>query len=217
MKLGTLILGLSLVGGLATIVAVQRTLGATSIQGRILDPFGIPVPKARVEVTILDRTPLQTFTDEQGYYRINDVPIGTVTVVAISLGFMLEKATVEVRQSGELQLDFGLAAGYGHDPIPIEVSGIVRQKDASPLEDATVTVANAFNKRLTTSVQTDKNGSYTVQIRYPGQYLVHASKPGFIVSATAVVLPAKLPRKPQKVDLTLMTPTTGSIYEASGK
>ena len=130
MKFATLTLWLFLVSGFTTIVAVQQNLGNASIHGRILDPFGIPVPKVRVEATVLNRTqPLHTLTDEQGYYKLSDLPVGQLTLVASSPGFMLERSTLDIREGDELQLDFGLAAGYTHDAIPIEVSGTVRRRD----------------------------------------------------------------------------------------
>jgi hypothetical protein len=55
-----------------------------------------------------------------------------------------------------------------------KVTSYVRQRDATPLQAATVMAANAFNRRLGTSVQTDKKGRYTVQISYPGS--VHSAR-----------------------------------------
>ena len=63
------------------------------------------------------------------------------------------------------------------------------------MEDATITVANAFNQRLIQKVRTDKQGHYMVSVDNPGQYIVSASKAGFMVSAVVKVFPATLPRK----------------------
>ena len=120
-----------------------------------------------------------------------------------------------LRKDDNVELDFGLVAGYLGDAIPTEVRGAVRRKDKTPLQGATVTIANAFSKGLVTKARTDRAGRYQANVNYPGQYIVYASKPEFIVSATTIVLPASLPRKSRMVDLVLVRPANGSIYGVS--
>src|SRR4029077_5227408 len=130
----------------------------------------------------------------QGAYNINNLPAGQYKILVSSLGFATEERNIRVWDGEQVILDVGLNAG-GADLTPIEVSGTVRQPDNVPLEDATITVANAFNQRLTKKVRTDKGGHYSVSVDNPGQYIVSASKAGFMVSAVVKVLPATLPRK----------------------
>lgn len=59
-----------------------------------------------------------------------------------------ERQTINLEEDSDLQLDFGLVAGYLGDPIPIEVSGVVRKQDKLPLANALVTVENVFSRRL---------------------------------------------------------------------
>jgi hypothetical protein len=194
----------SLIVGAMAINAAGEVQPTATIYGRILDPFGSPINKARVEVSSEDPAlRFSAFTHEEGSYKVINVPAGQYVIVVSSPGFITERMTVRVKKSVDVLLDFGLVAGYTHDSIPLELSGKVQQSDNAPLRDATVTVKNAFNQRLTYNVSTDEAGQYKIHIDYPGQYIVYASKPGFRVSATSIVLPAKLPRETRKADFVL--------------
>jgi protocatechuate 3,4-dioxygenase beta subunit len=166
-----------------------------NIQGHVSDPFGFPIPGAKVKVLSEDRTgQFQGIANKQGAYNINNLPAGQYKVLVSSLGFATEERNIRVWDGDQVVLDVGLNPG-GADLPSIEVSGTVRQPDNAPLEDATITIANAFNQRLVQKVRTDKEGHYTVSVDTPGQYIVSASKAGFMVSAVVKVLPATLPRK----------------------
>jgi hypothetical protein len=179
----------------ATVIIAGEGVPITRIHGRVSDSFGFPVVGAKVEVGSEDGTrQFQIIADKQGSYSINNLSAGRYRVLVSSLGFATEERNILVWDGDQVILDIGLRAGGAQVP-PIEVSGMVRQLDNVPLEDATVTVANAFNDRLVQRVRTDTKGHYSVSVDNPGQYIVSASKAGFIVSALVKVLPATLPRK----------------------
>jgi hypothetical protein len=184
-----------LVAWIATIIAAGQGMPTTNIQGRVSDPFGFPIAGAKVEFVSENRTrQFQVIADKEGAYTLNNLPAGEYKVLVSSLGFATEERNIRVWDGDQVILDIGLNAG-GADLPPIEVSGTVRKHDDAPVEDATITVANAFNQRLTQTVRTDKHGRYKIGVDNPGQYIVSASKAGFMVSTVVKVLPATLPRK----------------------
>lgn len=193
---------------------VEADAVTASIYGRVVDLFGTPITDAVVELT-----PIQTSqkvsvrTDKDGSYLFRDVLPGEVNLVVRSQGFRAENETLLVHADEQLLLDFGLEAGSIADQPPVELSGMVQQASKAPIKDATVTVVNAFNRRLIRIVKTDSRGRYQVEFKNGGQYLVYATKPGFLVSTAAVVLPAAMPRKRQ-INLVLL-PVRGSVYGSS--
>jgi hypothetical protein len=189
------LISISVVAWVAIVIVAAQTTPTANIQGRISDPFGFPIQGAKVEFLSEDRArEFHEIADKLGAYAITNLPAGRYKVLISSLGFATEERSMRVWDGEELIFDVGLSTG-GADLSPIEVTGTVRQPDNTPLKDATITVENAFNQRLIQKVRTDKEGHYTVSIDNPGQYIVAASKAGFMVSAVVKVLPATLPRK----------------------
>ena len=185
-----------------------------SVYGRVMDLFGTPLPDAVVEVTIgKNSQKVSVRTRLDGSYLVPDLPVGEVSVVAKSQGFRPETETLLLHADGQVLLDFGLEAGSIADPPPVELSGMVQQASKAPVKDATVTVMNAFNRRLIRIVKTDSRGRYQVEFNNGGQYLVYVSKLGFLVSTAAVVLPSAMPRRRQ-INLVLL-PVSGSVYGIS--
>lgn len=183
--------------------AAGHSRPTANIQGQVSDPFGFPIPGAKVKVLSEDRArQFQGIADKQGDYNIDNLPAGQYKVLVSSLGFTTEERNVRVWDGDHIILDIGLNAG-GADLPSIEVAGTVRQPDNAPLRDATITIANAFNQRLVQKVRTDKEGNYRVSVVNPGQYIVSASKAGFMVNAVVKVLPATLPRKRSETNFIL--------------
>ncbi len=186
------------------IISSGQTANVASMRGRVLDPFGNPISDVVLEFSIAGQAqPFDVRTDQQGNYKVSNLPIGEYAIAIWSRGFMTERRNINLARGSVLQLDFSLVAGYVGGAIPIEVSGIIRQQDDSPVADATVTVENAFSERLIYKAKTDNSGRYKIEVLYPGQYIVHVAKPGFAVNASAVVLLATLPRQNKALNLML--------------
>jgi hypothetical protein len=203
MRMRFMITAVALIVGVAfTMLAEPRPLTA-SVQGRITDLFGSPVAVSVVEVISAGREqPFRARTDEQGNYKFGSLPTGQLTLTVHSAGFLQEERTTFLSSGEQQVLDIGLEVGQLSDLPPIEISGTVRQQN-SALQDATVTIVSAFNQRLIKQVKTDATGRYKVSVSNPGQYVIYASKPGFVVNATTVLLPTQLPRERRTVDLML--------------
>lgn len=174
------------------------------IHGHVYDLFGDPLAGAAVEVLPENSTsPARVVTDRAGSYRISGLPSGRLSVSVHLLGFEEEKKVAFSGTSEQQGLDFGLRVGNAQDGPPTEVEGFVRALDGAPLSGSTVSVSSAFNERLNLHATTDREGHYKVDAYYPGQYLAYASKPGFKVSATVLVIAPKAPREHFTMDLTL--------------
>ena len=210
-----IVIGLYLaLGGVAlTAVMAESHAASSSIYGHVTDLFGSPLSDAVVEITIGNSEKLSIRTKRDGSYLAQGLPAAEVSVVISAQGFRTETHTLGLQLDQQILLDFGLEPGSIADRPPVELSGTVQQSNKAPIKDATITVVNAFNKRLFKIVKTDSSGRYQIEFKDGGQYVMYASKPGFLVSTSAVVLPSAMPRK-QQVNLVLV-PVNGSIYGIS--
>jgi hypothetical protein len=101
---------------LLTLVALLAVAGSPllnaqpatgSIEGRISNPStGYVLERARVTI---EGTTLETFSDADGYYRLANIPPGTVQVKAFFTGFPSAAASVAVAAGQTVQRDFELA------------------------------------------------------------------------------------------------------------
>src|SRR5207247_758516 len=97
-----LVVGLLLVGGAAQPMAAQATLQNSTIFGSVTDASGAAMPGALVEVTSpsLQATQAAT-TDNEGAYRITNLPAGIYRISYTMQGFQTDVRT-----------DFTLTAGF---------------------------------------------------------------------------------------------------------
>jgi hypothetical protein len=176
----------------------------TSIVGRITDLLGTPIPGATIEVSTEDNAQhYSANSDAQGNYQIDNLPATQLRISVRYRGFRQEEFTVSPK-SLKFVVDVGLQVGNLSDAPVTKISGIVRNADA-PMKDATITVTSVFNQRVVERIRTNTDGRYEIDIESPGQYVVHASKPGFMASATTVILPPTLPRGGRTVDFILLS------------
>lgn len=101
---------LMVVAALATTagVAALSAQATGKIEGHIKDPQGAPIPNARV---FIPGTSFNAPVNPQGYYFIENIPAGTVSVRATYVGYQpLQKDAVRVLSGQTLTLDFTLQA-----------------------------------------------------------------------------------------------------------
>lgn len=212
MKLTIIGLWLALVVGAGTSpITIQSDAATASVYGRVTDLFGTPLSDAVVEVTADDS--LQKFsvrTKQDGSYLVQNLPTGEVRLAIKLQGFRPETDTLSLLADEQVPLDFGLEPGDIADQPPAKLSGTVYQPNKAPIKDATVTVISAFNRRLIRVVKSDSQGRYQVEFKNGGQYVAYASKPGFLVSTDAAVVPSAMPRR-GTINIVLM-PVNRSVY-----
>lgn len=182
--------------------------GTSRLRGRVTDLLGHPIRDAAVAVSAAGAsTQLETRTREDGSYVLEGLPTGQVTVSVSSPGFVQESSTVLLRPAEVSRLEVGLEVITITDWPPIDVSGEVRDHKGKPLPEAGVTLVCVFNRRIVLSGTTGQDGRYHITAKYPGQYIIYASRPEFSASASTLTLSPNLPREQYKVDM-LLTPLT---------
>jgi hypothetical protein len=175
---------------------------SASVEGRVTNLSGFSIPGIRVRFYLLlfekgiivsaeGRLIDTAITDESGYYKLGGLPPGQYRVVIAEPGFAeVDMWRVSLPRGVKKELDIGVPTET-HGLTVFSVTGRVEQIDKTPLEDATVTVVNAFNHDEMWQTRSDKNGLYKITLIQAGQYLVYTSKPGFQVSVVSVYLPTE--------------------------
>jgi hypothetical protein len=184
---------------LATYKAASEDQTA-EVHGRVVNLWGVPLAKAELSFFKLDQWPvpgvpsteklLRTVTaDEEGHYRVRNLPWGLYNVhvtrgeycCADILQLYLAKGTEQV-------LDVGIPMALENGLTPIIVIGKVYGEGQGPISDASITIVSAHNPQWWNQKRTGADGTYKFHLYQPGQYIIYASKPGFIVGSATVDL-----------------------------
>jgi hypothetical protein len=116
---------------------LAQDLDDVSISGKVVDSNNAPVAGATVTATLITTGVERTVTaDEEGRYRIVELPPGTYSVKASMQGFAVQEKTNLATVAGQnVQLDFNLApAGVTAEQI------ITLEGDDAPVVDTTRTI-----------------------------------------------------------------------------
>lgn len=191
---------------MAIFLLASHSLSADSrcaIRGFVTDLLGNPLPGATVEAS--GRSVERVTTDASGEYRLEALLADKPVLSASFPGFERSYETLGscAGSAVPLVVSFGLVAGRLTDLAPIPFEGNVLDGQGHPIADAVVTIANPFNKGLTLSVLTNRQGRFRTDVHNPGQYIVRAHKPGYKVAAQTVLAPAGLSKRVVRVSLTL--------------
>lgn len=123
---------------LALALAYPSLLGAQagpagSIHGTVLDPSGLAVPNAPVQVTpAAGGTALMATTNATGAYNLNNVPGGTYTVQVNVTGFApYTKEMVVVAAGRALQLDISLTIQQQQEQVTVAGDALTLDTSAS--------------------------------------------------------------------------------------
>ena len=98
--------------------------GSTTLTGRIVDTAGAPIRGASLRVPQLDRS---VVVDSAGYYRVEGLPTGRVTVVGEAPGFAGKRVEVVVPANGTVEQAFSLVPN-AHVLANVEVRARARQQ-----------------------------------------------------------------------------------------
>jgi hypothetical protein len=111
-------------------IAFAQSLDTVTISGRVTDPNNAPIVGATVTATLITTGVERTvITDEDGRFRVIELPPGLYKVRTSSTGFgTKEKIDLETVAGQNVQLDFSLAPGD------------VRAEQTVTIEDDTTTV-----------------------------------------------------------------------------
>lgn len=204
-KVGT---GIAIILALSMPLIAKQPAETGTIRGRVTDLFGSSVSGADIEVLAeTSQKRFQTKTDGNGNYELSNVPAGQLTIRINSVGFLREERSIRLANDETVLVDFGLEAGRLTDLPVIKVSGTVYGPKDVPLRDAAIEIRSAFKNSIVFVGRTDAQGRYLLEVHTPGQYIVSASKPGYVISTKAVLLMPSLPRKDVTANFVL-TPFT---------
>jgi iron complex outermembrane recepter protein len=138
--------------------AGAQTLAAGTIEGRVINArSGEYLENARVSV---EGSPLESFTDQEGNYRISNVPPGSAKVRVFYTGLAVQTKDVVVVAGQTVQHDITLAPiGTQPDSGPIKLSQFVVSESRDMDAAALAINEQRFASNIKTVVSTDEFGS----------------------------------------------------------
>lgn len=98
-----------------------EVFAGNKISGKVTDNEGNALPMAKV---LLEQTTFETYSDESGFFSLENVPSNTYTLVVFSHGFQ-KKEQILVYDGGNLMVDIQLS------PIELQLKEVVIQEQKS--------------------------------------------------------------------------------------
>ncbi len=115
----------------ASLLAAQAG-PAGSIHGTVLDPSGLAVPNAAVQVAPAAGAAFTATTNATGAYNLNNVPAGSYTIQVNATGFApYQKANVVVAAGRALQLDISLTIQQQQEQVTVAGDALTLDTSAS--------------------------------------------------------------------------------------
>jgi TonB-dependent receptor len=157
----------------------QAQQGAGTIQGRAMDPDGVAVQGARVE---LQPTGLTAVSDSKGKFAIPGVPDGKYTLTVSYIGFSHFSAPITVAAGQVTQVEAKLSIGSVNEEVIVrgerehgELEALNRERTSDTIEEVLPTevitslpntnVADALGRLPAVSLERDEGEGKYVQIR----------------------------------------------------
>ncbi len=122
---------------LTTFLLPAMLWAQSSVTGTVLDEKGNPVVGANI---VIEGTTLGAATDMSGFYRVLNVPPGSVTVKVFYIGYKSQEKSVTVPRSGEVQANFTLRKDI-LDMSSVVVTGMANPKEKLESSVAVTTVS----------------------------------------------------------------------------
>lgn len=137
---------------LILIVLISSTLSAQHLRtdanlvGHVVDIKGEHIPFATV---IIKNTTIGTATDETGHYRLINMPLGTYTVVATSVGYKPFSKVIEFKENETIELKIVLES----DVLGLEEVVVTADRNEKNRKEASV-IVNTLTPKLFEVAQT---------------------------------------------------------------
>lgn len=151
------------------VVAVPET---SSVSGQILDNTGEPLPDTLVTLERPDGTKLEAFSDAEGRFVFEKVPLGEATLHVSAALFDEQDVPIVVGAEPYVEPPRKLER---HEPQGT-LRGLARSFASEPLK-ATIRVLNRRG-RLVANVKADAEGRFELPLK-PGTFKVRISAPGY--------------------------------------
>jgi hypothetical protein len=173
---------------------------AAKVQGRLVSLWGAPVTQGRVSFYRLAGEPeapssasfiAEVRTDGSGSFEAESLPWGHYRVHITGGDYCCADISPFYLAQGAFRiLDVGLPLGLTHGLSTIRVRGRITDARNKPIVDASVTLVSAYNPQEWDQTRSNASGYYDFTLIQPGQYVLHAAKAGFLVSAVPLDLGA---------------------------
>src|SRR5688500_3676128 len=138
--------------------SLAQIAGVGTIEGRAVNSrTGEYLANARVTV---ENTPLETFTDSDGHFRLTNVPVGTARVTAFYTGLPPLTTTLNVTAGQIVRHDIALAAVDGRpDPGVVKLDEF-RVETSREMDAAALAInEQRFASNIKNVVSTDEFGN----------------------------------------------------------
>ncbi len=180
------------------------------IDGYVRSKRGKPIPRARVAIVKENdpRAP-RAFTDQQGHFRLDNVPAGTYVFEVSAAGFKTQRREGVTVQAGKLlKLTFGLEA----EGAPAQIVVIVTAPDGKPADQGKCLIKEGPSRQGEV-VRIKSGGVLHIQGLQAGKYVLMLTKPG--VGGLEVkdlhLEPGQKYTGQFKLDAKLAPPMTGTV------
>ena len=133
---------------------------------------------------------MRSFTTDDGSFALDNVPAGTMQVVANAAGYTTGRVPSVVVEEGKTTSDIEVALDTG-----VKLTGRVTGPDGAPLSGVVVRPDNGNNMfRMfmgETSTTTDTNGEYTLDSLEPGEKTFSFNRSGYLALTKTTQLNSK--------------------------
>jgi hypothetical protein len=119
------------------LLLVPAVVFAGSVRGTVTDEDGGPVFGARVQAVGKGRS---ANTDEQGQYRLDNLPAGAVTLRVSAEGYETQNQKVQIPAEGEIVADVKLPFSVTYDGADLVIT------DRAPVDESPQTSAHSFSR-----------------------------------------------------------------------
>jgi TonB-dependent receptor len=138
-----------LVGSALCVSAAQAQTGRGTIAGTARDEANSALGSALVEVQPLGR---KLATDDQGQFRITDVPVGEYTVTVSYVGFASVSSTVKVQAGQTANVDIVLKVASVSDQIIVTTERLQGEAEAINIERMSDDIVQVLPAKLINSL-----------------------------------------------------------------
>jgi flagellar biosynthesis/type III secretory pathway chaperone len=175
---------------------IQANAG-TVLRGTVVDNQTHPLAGAKISV-IQSETTVSVLTAPNGTFELRNLKLGSYTVSAYKVGYLVASQAVTLKATGTEQRNFQLNRQTSAAVNKLiknaivsqgEVRGILRTQTGAPIANASIEVRPAGRAFLTARALTNSNGEYALRLA-AGSYDLRARQQSFQDGASTVAVRA---------------------------
>jgi TonB-dependent receptor len=138
-----------IVSSMTMVSTIAAQTGNGTITGTVQDPSGSILISAKV---IVEPSARQAATDNQGQFRISNLPAGEYTLTASYVGFTPYKTTVKVEAGGTINVSAALQIGAQNDTVMVTAGRLQGQAEAINVERMSANIVQVETAGVITSL-----------------------------------------------------------------